>query len=65
MFQKLVELAKEVHKAGLSHDCIYDIVSYVKENNQLPQDELFQELNKIVDDYKEAHGETVKYVETN
>ncbi|HWR45658.1 hypothetical protein [Sporomusa sp.] len=52
MYQELVELAKEVHNAGLSYDCLYDIVEYAKENNQLPKDELFKQLNIIIENYK-------------
>ncbi|SMC80667.1 hypothetical protein [Sporomusa malonica] len=61
MYQELVELAKEVHNAGLSHDCLYDIVEYVKENNQLPKDELFKQLNVIIENYKigNVYGGTV------
>ncbi|MDF2570036.1 MAG: hypothetical protein K0R55_1640 [Sporomusa sp.] len=61
MFQELVALAKEVHNAGLSHDCLYDIVDYVKENNQLPKDELFKHLNVIIENYKigNIYGDTM------
>jgi hypothetical protein len=52
MFQEFVKLAKEVHNAGLSHDCLYDIVEYAKENNQLPKDKLFEQLNVIIENYK-------------
>jgi hypothetical protein len=59
MFQKLVELAKEVNNAGLSHDCIYDIVAYCMKNNHLPKEELFKQLNIIIDNYKLGKAENM------
>lgn len=59
MFQELVELAKEVNNAGLPHDCLYDIVSYVKENNNMPKNELFKRLNIIVENYKKEHAKVI------
>ncbi len=61
MFQELVVLAKEVHNAGLPHDCLYDIVAFVRENNQLPKEELFKQLNVIIENYKigNVYGNTI------
>ncbi|SDF24249.1 hypothetical protein [Sporomusa acidovorans] len=59
MFQELVELAKEVTNAGLPHDCLYDIVSYVKENNTMPKNELFQQLHIIVENYKKESANDI------